>query len=107
MLDLSSQVEIDTESLIMYIVDSIPGAPSTKSFLYESKTLNSLKEKLKTYELIQSKYESKQNTQRSLDIKKRETNSVKKLHCFNCGDTKHTVQDCPDKECNADQHVKC
>lgn len=80
--------QIDVKALITYIVDGIKDNIPNKLFLYNSKTLTELKDRVKEYQEIKStKSEPANNTRQ---------------HCYNCGDL-HKTNECP----NNSRGVKC
>jgi hypothetical protein len=116
MIDISSNSNIEEEAIILYIVNGIPDNKFRKSALYESKTISELKQKLKTYTLVNSnvyestgkKHENKSTIQPINQPTKKESNinddTRKQQHksqqprCFNCGDQQHISAECPHKE---------
>lgn len=107
MLDIASQANVETEAVITYIVDGLEGHPRHKANLYEARSIDSLKEKLRVYELIQSKIPQDKNKHSNSDKKDENKNekkssseksSEKVNRCYNCGDKKHSFFECPNKE---------
>lgn len=87
--------KLDEGSMVRYIVDGLPEDKSEKSILYDAKTLDELKAKLKVYETIHKAKSSSYN-----------------IRCKNCGAKSHQQESCPDKQkgkrcfkCNNFGHV--
>lgn len=98
--------KMDETSMIKYIVNGIQDDPDSKAILYDSRTLDDLKAKLKTYETIRNQRKAVQpkssNFNRKADkaessnsSQSASSSSVKR--CFNCGSKSHHSKECPDK----------
>lgn len=92
-----AKAKMDVKSMIQYIVNGIQDDPSNKAILYDAESLEELKNKLKTYEIIKSQrkltYGKNKNTKNTMESNV----SSSSVRCFNCGSKSHQRVDCPDK----------
>ncbi|KYN16061.1 Gag polyprotein, partial [Trachymyrmex cornetzi] len=106
MLEIAAQADVDTRSVIQYIIEGVPDDPINKTVLHGAKTIRELKERFIQYEAIKTEGKSK-TKQSKLDEKKKtirgDASSAEKKRCFNCGDKNHVSKECPMK----DKEVKC
>lgn len=116
MIDIASQADLDDEAVILYIVDGICDSKPNKAILYECRTIERLKRKMKIYEMMQP---ADQAATASSNTKKESNNSSssrsnnnnnkrvdeknERRHCFSCGDKTHEKHECP----NAAKGPKC
>lgn len=71
--------KLDEVSMVRYIVDGLPGDQNGKSILYDAKTLDELKSKLKVYGTMHNRSSNSEN-------------------CKNCGSKDHAKGNCPDQQ---------
>lgn len=114
MREIGVSNDIDEKSVIQYIIDGIDDEQSNKIMLYGAKSYEELKVKLDDYEKYKTacgknkeKVESSRlnNKQRSSKEQSggKKNSSNKEPRCYLCGDTSHTMKDCPTK----DKGAKC
>lgn len=60
MLDIASQVDMEKEAIIQYIIDGIPDDEANKVILYDARNLRELKMKLTHYEAMKNNAKAKQ-----------------------------------------------
>lgn len=108
MIDIASPANIDMQAVITYIVDGIPDSVSNKMFLYSSKSIRELKEKLVVYESVQMKKDvtkQQQPVKNNNSTKNKENSEAKSSNgsgktrrCYGCGSDSHESKMCPDKD---------
>ncbi|KAL0273601.1 UNVERIFIED_CONTAM: hypothetical protein PYX00_006234 [Menopon gallinae] len=106
MLEISSQTEIDIESVLQYIIDGIPDEQVNKSVLYGARDIREFKHKLTIYESMKragmSHSRAKVNERNNFSGKEptdRNTNAAtSEKRCYNCGQKNHLAVNCPTKD---------
>lgn len=95
--------KMDQKSMIRYIVDGLYEERHQKITLYESKTYDELKSKLKIFALTMCERENvknwtkpKPNNKQDSRPTREKTNQPTK-RCHNCGNAAHPTESCPDK----------
>lgn len=100
MIKIANQADIDEEAIVVYIADGISDSKRSKTILYECKSIQRLKRKLKIYEMTTHKTDPVRpnDNKKSADAAKSD-HSKKSAgkRCFNCGDKEHAQGECPDK----------
>lgn len=103
------KAKIDDLSMVRYIVDGLHDDHRFKTTLYEAKTLEELKTKLKVFASTAAEREpdNDRSSKKSHNTKNRDkkqsnggnngNNKTKSLRCFNCGDANHKADECPHK----------
>ena len=111
MREIAEQGRVDTQSVIDYIIQSIPDRVANKAILYGARNMQQLKERFKRYEAMKSDMRAKTKSGERKDDKakrsamrnqSRQTSSYPK-RCFNYGGDDHLSVTCPKKE----KGVKC
>lgn len=97
MLEIAAQANVDTRSVIQYIINGVQDDAVNKTILYGAKTIRELKERFAQYETMKDgKVKPKQT---KMDGKKKahhkEHNSKDSKRCFNCGSKDHLGKECP------------
>ncbi|XP_055604807.1 uncharacterized protein LOC129753039 [Uranotaenia lowii] len=97
---IAQSIELDEPSVCEYIVDEITDDEFHHAMLYEAQNIRQLKEKLLNFEKVQKKIVAKKP--HDVYPRKKELRELKKLptvkkNCYNCGDTSHIAEDCPQK----------
>lgn len=96
--------KMDEKSIIQYIVNGIQDSILGKAILYDSASLEVLKSKIKTYEVMRSQrdasvkpksFEKKHLANQSSSESTYNNSSGKR--CYNSGSKSHQSQACPDK----------
>ncbi|XP_067214172.1 SAFB-like transcription modulator [Linepithema humile] len=108
MLQIAVQADVDTRSVIQYIVEGVQDDAVNKTVLHGAKTIRELKEKFTQYEAIRREGKSKIKLPKQEEDKKKKTiqgdaSSAEKRRCFNCGSRDHLGKTCPTK----DKGAKC
>jgi len=108
MLQIAAQANVDTRSVIQYIIEGIQDDAVNKTILHGAKSIRELKEKFIQYEAIRREGKSKMKQPRPEEDKKKKTNqgdpnSTENKRCFNCGSRNHLGKSCPTK----DKGAKC
>lgn len=106
MLEIAAQANIDTPSVIRYIIEGIQDDAVNKTILHGAKTIRELKEKFVQYEAIKKEGKSKTKQSKWEEKKKmtqEDTSSTETRRCFNCGSRDHLGKVCPTK----DKGTKC
>jgi len=85
MLEIASQVEMTTESVIRYIIDGIVDEEVNKTILYDAKSISELRRKFDIYEAMKNK-------SKHLDAQKQKSSSAKNKQ--------------KDKQCNCSHNTK-
>jgi len=116
MQEIASQGRIETEALIQHIIDGVVDDEASKTILYGVSNLHELKKRFEVYDRM------KEKTEKSKSSGKKEVNKIKavkdgkRLHCYGCGATDHSVGSCTHKDkgpkcfkCNEFGHIstKC
>lgn len=70
MLEIAAQANVDTQSVIQYIVEGVQDDAVNKTVLYGAKTIRQLKEKFVQYEAIKREAKSKQKQAKHEEKKK-------------------------------------
>lgn len=96
MLEIAAQVNVDTRSVIQYIIEGIQDKPLNKTVLHGAKTIRELKEKFVHYEAMkkEGKLKAKQQRPEEKQNKKMTTQDMTftdTRRCFNCGDKEQDV----------------
>ncbi|XP_054085435.1 uncharacterized protein LOC128921536 [Zeugodacus cucurbitae] len=97
-MELGKPIGLDDSSLIEYFIEGIPDSRSNKSNLYQTKTIQDLKEQIKVYEKIRYSQSLSVNgnqekaSSSNKDFQKAVPFSRK---CFICGDSSHLARSCP------------
>lgn len=95
------KMKMDNKSMIQYIVNGISDSGSAKAILYDATTLDGLKLKLKTYEMMKNQREAStrgkvaDKMQSSHSSTEASTSNGKR--CYGCGSKSHQRNQCPDK----------
>lgn len=112
MRELANRSKIEDASLMQYVIDGITDDVRNKVVLFGATTMTEFKQKLKIYNEIKSKVESRSQTAnetnssysgtkpKTKEFNKREEKSIR---CNNCGGQGHFSKDCR----NRDKGVKC
>lgn len=106
MLEIAAQADVDTPSVIRYIIEGIQDDAVNKTVLHGAKTIRELKEKFTQYEAIRKERKLKTKQSKPEEKKKMtqgDTNTTTTRRCFNCGSRDHLGKVCPMK----DQGAKC
>jgi len=110
MLEIAAQADVDTRSVIQYIIEGVQDDPVNKTVLHGAKMIRELKERFIQYEAIKTEGKSKTKQPKPEEKKKtirgEASSTVKegeKKRCFNCGDKDHVGRECPMK----DKGAKC
>lgn len=106
MLDIAAQADVDTPSVIQYIIEGIQDDAVNKSVLHGAKTISELKERFTQYEAIKREAKLKIKQSKPEERKKMtrgDMNSTETKRCFNCGSRDHIDRTCPMK----DKGAKC
>lgn len=90
MLEIGTPANIDLQSIILYVVNGLPGTSQSKGYMYEAQNLKDFKQKLLSYEIQNQAHN--QSHSNKLDQESR----GKRIHCYNCGD-KHDTSTCPNR----------
>ncbi|XP_025268296.1 uncharacterized protein LOC112639222 [Camponotus floridanus] len=106
MLEIAAQADVDTQSVIQYIIEGIQDDAVNKTVLHGAKTIRELKERFTRYEAIKMEGKSKMR-QSKLEEKKKmirgDAGPMEAKRCFNCDSKDHLGKACPTK----DRGVKC
>ena len=103
MLDIASQADVDTDSVIRYIIDGIRDEEANKVILYGAKSIGELKKRFVIYEELRNNMKAKAKRPEDRTKKPvRVANSGGRI-CFNCGLPDHISANCPVK----DKGLKC
>lgn len=104
---------IEIQGLITYIIDGIDDTTANKLFLYHSRSINELKEKMKVYETYKSMYTTTKYERSNRRFERQDNDEYRKKinkRCGNCGEL-HDTTSCPKKadgpkcfKCNAFGH---
>jgi len=117
MLEIAAQADVDTKSVIQYIIEGIQDEPVNKTVLHGAKTVRELKERLIQYEAMKKEGKSRQQKADEKQKKRttRDTTTITPAdarRCFNCGDKDHMSKECPTKnrsskcfKCNQYGHI--
>lgn len=96
MIELAKPIDVDEESIVEYFVDALNDDKTNKVILYEAKTIEELKNKLRTYEKVRGQaHTSMLSDKRNLSLDKNLTRK-----CYNCNETTHLAKKCSNQ-------VKC
>lgn len=95
--------KVDERSMVRYIVDGLPDEKIEKSILYDAKSLEELKLKLKNYEKSsKGKVSSSTDRCKNCGSKSHQQDSCpdqqKGKRCFKCNDFGHVARDCSNGE---------
>jgi len=96
MLKITAQADVDTKSVIQYIIEGIQDEPVNKTVLHGAKTIRELKERLIQYKDMKKEGKSKAKHQKAEEKQKKKTTRdtttitpTNARRCFNCGDKDH------------------
>lgn len=105
MLEIAAQADVDTQSVIQYIIEGIQDDAVNKTILHGATTIRELKRKFAQYEAIKMEEKSKMKQSKPEEKKmiQSDTSSTETKRCFNCGSKDHLGKACPTK----DKGVKC
>lgn len=87
MLEIAAQDDVDTRSVIQYIIEGVQSDPVSRTVLHGEKTIRELKERFIQYEVIKKERKSKTKQSKPEEKKKtirRNASSTEKKRCFNC-----------------------
>ena len=98
LIEISSPINLDDESVIEYFIEGIADIRVNKTILYKATNLEDLKAKLKVYERV-----TKPTQRPSYDRSHAKPDSLvqvgksepRTLSCFKCGQKGHIIRDCP------------
>lgn len=91
MFYIAKQVNMESSSVIKYIIDGIPDKETDKMVLYGAKNIQELEEKLALYEAMKENAKTKS---RRVEEKLKRT---RRRRCFLCGNRYHLIVNCPTK----------
>lgn len=102
MMNIASGSNVDTQAIITYTIEGLPGTSQSKSHMFEADNLKEFKRKLAAYETEQQTL--------GIETKKPSKDETRK-HCYNCGEI-HPTSECPDRSkgtkcfrCNQFGHI--
>lgn len=98
-----SHKKVDDHSVIRYVADGINDDKRNRLALYEAESIEQLKKKLKAFDAIHkpeggsTKSNEKKSPENQNGGKNKEKHPPKQKRCYNCGETSHKLDECPDK----------
>lgn len=100
MAEIAARANVETKTVIQYIIDGIDDEGYRKSVLYGAKTIRELKDKLEIYVEKHGKMKLKSNKNKKKPVSNAENKDAKRdtKRCYNCGDVSHLSTACPSKE---------